>query len=193
MSAVLEYPQRHAVSAEEYLRMGESGVFAPEARLELIEGEIVEMAPIGSPHAGMVNILIRLFSRAAGDLAVVSAQNPVIVGDRSVPQTDVALLKPRADSYARSHPTTAEVLLVVEVADTTLSFDLGTKIPLYARGGITEAWVVDLQERRCGCFAIRARAATARASRCRGAAASRRLRCPRSTSRSQSSFRPSEK
>ena len=152
MSAVLEYPQRHAVSAEEYLRMGESGVFAPEARLELIEGEIVEMAPIGSPHAGMVNILNRLFSRAAGDLAVVSAQNPVIVGDRSVPQPDVALLKPRADSYVRSHPTTAEVLLVVEVADTTLSFDLGTKIPLYARGGITEAWVVDLQERAVRVF-----------------------------------------
>lgn len=147
MSAVLEYPQRHAISAEEYLRMGEGGVFAPEARLELIEGEIVERAPIGSPHAGLVNILLRLCSRAAGDLAVVSVQNPLIVGDRSVPQPDLVLLRPRADSYTRSHPTTADVLLLVEVADTTLPFDLGTKIPLYARGGIPEAWVIDVQER----------------------------------------------
>ena len=72
MSAILDYPQRHAISAEEYLRMGEGGVFAPEARLELIEGEIVEMAPVESPHAGMVNILIWLFGRAAGDRACLS-------------------------------------------------------------------------------------------------------------------------
>ncbi len=152
MSAVLEYPQRHAVSAEEYLRMGEAGVFAPDARLELIEGEIVEMAPIGSPHAGTVIILNRLFSRAAGDLAIVSVQSPLIVGDRSVPQPDLALLKPRADSYTRSHPTAADVLLVVEVADATLPFDIGTKIPLYAGCGIAEAWVVDVQERAVRVF-----------------------------------------
>ena len=152
MSAVLEYPQRHAISAEEYLRMGEGGVFAPEARLELIEGEIVEMAPIGSPHAGMVNTLIWLFSRAAGDQAVVAAQNPLIVGERSVPQPDMVLLSPRADRYSRSHPTTADVLLLVEVADTTLPFDLGTKIPLYARCGIAEAWVIDLNERTVRVF-----------------------------------------
>jgi len=147
MSAVLEHPQRHAVSSEEYLRMGEAGVFAPEARLELIEGEIIEMAPIGSPHAGMVNTLVWFFSRAVGDLAVISVQNPLIVGDRSVLQPDLALLKPRADRYSKSHPTAADALLVVEVAETTLSFDLGTKIPLYARSGVPEAWVVDLQER----------------------------------------------
>jgi Uma2 family endonuclease len=152
MSAVLEYPQRHAISAEEYLRMGEAGVFAPEARLELIEGEIVEMAPIGSPHAGTVKLLNGLFARLAGALAVVSVQDPLIVGERSVPQPDLALLKPRADSYTRSHPTAADVLLVVEVADTTLGFDLGTKVPLYARAGIAEAWVVDLQERAVRVF-----------------------------------------
>ncbi len=152
MSAVLEYPQRHAVSAEEYLRMGEAGVFAPDARLELIEGEIVEMAPIGSPHAGLVKVLNRLFSRAAGDLAIVSVQDPLIVGERSVPQPDLALLKPRTDSYTRSHPTAADVLLVVEVADSTLPFDLGTKIPMYARGGIAEVWVVDVQERAVRVF-----------------------------------------
>jgi Uma2 family endonuclease len=92
-------------------------------------------------------ILDRLLNRAVGDLAVVLVQGPIILGDRSMPQPDLALLKPRADSYTRSHPTAADVLLVVEVADTTLSFDLGTKIPLYARSGIPEAWVVDLPER----------------------------------------------
>jgi len=128
--------------------MGEHGVFAPDARLELIEGEIIEKAPIGSPHAGTVNTLLWLFSRAAGDSAVVSVQNPMIAGKRSVPQPDVTLLRLRADRYRRSHPTAADVLLVVEVADTTRAFDIGTKVPLYARCGIGEAWVVDLQERQ---------------------------------------------
>jgi Uma2 family endonuclease len=127
--------------------MGESGVFAPDARLELVEGEIVEIAPIGSQHAGAVNILNRLFTHQSGDLAIVSVQHPLIVGERSVPQPDLALLKPRADTYTKSHPTVADVLLVVEVSDTTLRFDVGTKIPLYARFGIPEAWVLDLQER----------------------------------------------
>ncbi len=152
MSAVLEYPQRHAVSAQEYLRMGDAGVFAPNERLELIEGEIVEMAPIGSRHAGAVNALNRLFNRLVDDRAVVSVQNPFIVGERSVPQPDLALLKARADSYSDAHPTVADVLLVVEVADTTLAFDIGTKVPLYARHGVPEVWVVDLQERALRVF-----------------------------------------
>ncbi len=126
--------------------MGEAGVFAPDARLELIEGGIVEMAPIGSRHAGAVNTLNRLFGRLAGERAIVAVQNPVIIGDRSVPQPDLALLKPRADSYSSAHPTPADVLLVVEVADTTLAFDIGTKLPMYARSSIPEVWVVDLQE-----------------------------------------------
>lgn len=131
--------------------MGEAGVFAPEARLELLEGEIVEMAPIGSAHAAMVNTLNRVFS-AAGDQVVVSVQNPLVVGERSVAQPDLALLEPRADRYAKSHPAATDVLLVVEVADTTLAFDLGTKVPLYARAGVTEAWVVDLRARAVRVF-----------------------------------------
>src|SRR6188508_2849722 len=103
MSA-LQYPQKHPISAEEYLRMGEGQVFAPEARLELIEGEIVEMAPIDPPHAGLVTRLTELFVQRAAGRALVSPQNPVIISDRSVPQPDVALLKPRADYYAESHP-----------------------------------------------------------------------------------------
>jgi len=152
MSAVPQYPQRDAVSAQEYLRMWEAGVFAPEVRLELIEGEIVERAPIGSRHAGAVKILNRIFGRLAGDRAIVSVQDPLVVGERSVPQPDLALLRPRADTYADAHPVPADVLLVVEVADTTLAFDIGTKVPTYARFGVPEVWVVDLQERSVRVF-----------------------------------------
>jgi Uma2 family endonuclease len=147
MSAVLEYPQLHAITADEYLRMGEAGVFSPEARLELIEGEIIEMAPIGSPHAGAVNVLTRLFVQLAGDRAVVSVQNPLVLGDRSVPQPDLVLLRSRADNYSRTHPAATDVLLVVEVADTTLAFDTRTKVPIYARQGVPEVWVIDLRDR----------------------------------------------
>ena len=127
--------------------MAEAGVFAPDARLELIEGEIVEMAPIGSRHAGAVKTLNRLLVQRAGNGAVVSVQDPVVVADRSVPQPDLALLKPRDDDYSSSHPTAADVLLAIEIADTTLAFDVGTKVPLYARCGIPEVWVFDLNER----------------------------------------------
>lgn len=126
--------------------MGEAAVFAPDARLELIEGEIIERAPLGSRHAGAVKILNRLFSGLVGDLAIVSVQDPLIVGERSVPQPDLVLLKPRADSYSSAHPTVADVLLVIEVADAKLTFDMETKVPLYARAGIAEAWLVDLRE-----------------------------------------------
>jgi Uma2 family endonuclease len=126
--------------------MGEAGVFGPEARLELIDGEIVEMTPIGSPHAGAVNALNRLLVRLAGDRAVVSVQNPAMLSDRSVPQPDLALLEPRADSYSAAHPTAAAILLAIEVADTTLVFDVETKVPLYARAGVREVWVVDVNE-----------------------------------------------
>jgi len=147
MSAALEHPRRHAVSVEEYLRMGEAGVFAPDARLELIEGEIIEMAPIGPPHASIVGSLNRLFVRQAGDAAFVWVQNPVIVGKRSMPQPDLAILKARTDDYSSRHPAVDDVLLAVEVSDSTLVFDLGRKANLYARAGIRELWVVDVNAR----------------------------------------------
>ena len=97
------YPLRHLVSAAEYLRMGESGVFARETRLELIEGEVVEMAPIGSPHAGTVIALIDLFSLKIGRQALLSAQSPLALSDLSVPQPDLAVLRRREDHYTRTH------------------------------------------------------------------------------------------
>lgn len=152
MSALLDQPHKYAIRAEEFLRMGEAGVFAPEARLELIEGEIIEMAPIKPPHAGTVNRLASLLFRGAGDKAVISVQNPLLASALSVPQPDLALLAPRADFYAAAHPGATEVLLVVEVSDTSLAFDLNTKIPLYARCGIREVWIVDVVERAVHVF-----------------------------------------
>ena len=127
--------------------MGQAGIFAPDSRLELIEGEIFEMAPIGSRHAGIVTRLNRWFVERAAGRAVVWSQNPVIASPRSVPQPDLLLLCPRPDDYMRAHPVPADVLLLVEVADSTLAFDLRTKVPLYARSGIAEAWVVDVEGR----------------------------------------------
>lgn len=147
MSALPSHPQRHPITAEEYLRMGEAGIFAPEARLELIEGEIIDMAPIGTWHAGIVARLTRWFVERARGKAVVSPQNPVIASKRSVPQPDILLLRARPDDYMKAHPTPADVLLIVEVADSTLSFDLRTKVPLYARCGVPEVWVVDVNGR----------------------------------------------
>jgi len=103
-----QWPRRHLINVEQYHRMAEVGLLAPDARVELIEGEIVDMAPIGSDHAGVVNFLLRTLVFAAGDQAVVAVQQPVRLGDQSEPQPDVMLLKPRADLYRQSHPTSAD-------------------------------------------------------------------------------------
>lgn len=152
MSAIAEYPHRHAVSAGEYVRMGEAAVFAPDVHLELINGEIIEMAPIGSSHAAIVNVLAAFFNRAVDERALVSIQNPLVTGRHSVPQPDLMILRPRADSYFGAHPSAEDTLLVVEVADTTLSFDLDIKIPVYASAGVPEVWVVDIQGRSLHVF-----------------------------------------
>lgn len=143
---------RHRISVNEYYRMAEVGLLAPDDRVELIEGEIVDMAPIGSRHGGSVYELNRLLVHAVGMRAVVLVQGPIRLGPRSEPQPDLALLRPRPDGYKRSHPTAAEVLLVIEVSDTTLKYDLQTKVPLYARHGIPAAWVFDLENRRLRSF-----------------------------------------
>jgi Uma2 family endonuclease len=146
MNAIHDYPRRHAITVDEYMRMGQAHVFAEHARLELMEGEIVEMAPIGSPHAAVVCTLDTLLRELAPG-ALVRVQSPLVLSERSAPQPDVALLRPRADRYYNSHPSAADALLVVEVADTTLGYDLEVKRPLYARAGVVELWVVDIARR----------------------------------------------
>jgi Uma2 family endonuclease len=134
----------HAFSVEEWHRMGEVGLFGEEARLELLDGEIIEMAPIGSRHAGTVNRLTRLLVTAVGERAVVAVQNPVLLDPRSEPQPDVALLTPRSDDYTAAHAEPSEILLLIEVSETTLAYDRDRKAPYYAGAGIRECWIVDL-------------------------------------------------
>jgi Uma2 family endonuclease len=144
---VVEEPgliQRHRLTVDEYYRMAEAGVLAPDARVELIEGEIVDMAPMRSAHARVVRHLARLLQRACGERALVSCQLPLQLGQRSEPESDLMLLAPRRDEYAGSHPTAADVLLLIEVSDTTSRYDREVKIPLYAKHGVTEVWIVDL-------------------------------------------------
>jgi Uma2 family endonuclease len=135
---------RHAFTVDEWRRMGDAGLFGENARLELLDGEVIEMSPIGSRHGGCVNRLNRLLVMRLGDRAVVGPQNPVVLNDISEPQPDIAVLAPREDMYSRSHATPAEILLLIEVADTSLAFDRDTKGPYYATCGVTETWVVDL-------------------------------------------------
>lgn len=136
--------QRHRLTVEQYHRMAEAGVLAREARVELIEGVIVDMAPIGSRHAAAVKKLTALLTSAVGAQAIVSVQDPIRLGDRSEPQPDLALLRARDDFYAEATPTAADTLLVIEVAQATAAYDRQVKVPLYAQHGVPEVWIVDL-------------------------------------------------
>lgn len=137
---------KHWITVDEYERMGEAGIFPPDARLELLEGEIYEMSPIGSQHAACVDALALILTEMASRKFIVRTQSPIRLDDFSEPQPDIALLGWRDDFYRHAHPTPADILLVIEVADTTLESDRRYKLPLYAKAGIAEAWLVNLPE-----------------------------------------------
>jgi Uma2 family endonuclease len=132
-------------TAAEYRQMIEAGVFGQDERVELIDGEIVQMSPIGDRHAACVRRLIALLSRLFTDQAIIDAQNPIVADVSYVPQPDLALLRPRSDFYASGTPTAADCLLIIEVADTSAEVDRQIKMPRYARGGVAELWLVDLE------------------------------------------------
>jgi Uma2 family endonuclease len=136
--------QRHRLTVDEYHRMGQAGVFAPDARVELIEGEVIDMAPIGTRHASAVKRLNALFSATVQGRAIVAVQDPLRLSDASEPEPDLMLLRPRADFYAQAHPGPADVLLLIEVSDSTVAYDRGVKLDLYAKHGVTEVWIIDL-------------------------------------------------
>ena len=136
--------QRHRLTVDEYYRMAKAGVFAPDARVELIEGEVIDMASIGTRHASAVKKLNALLSAATQGRATVAVQDPLRLSDMSEPQPDLMLLRPRADFYAQAHPGPADVLLLIEVSDTTSAYDRGIKVDLYARHGVADVWIVDL-------------------------------------------------
>jgi Uma2 family endonuclease len=150
--AVLAERPRRLFSVDEYHRMAKAGIFGPEERVELIEGEIIEMSPIGPRHAGCVINLNRLLVTRLGDRAVISPQNPVVIRPRSEPQPDMLVLRPREVSYSRAHPTPDDVLLAVEVGDTTARFDRIVKARLYARARIREYWLIDAGRESVGVF-----------------------------------------
>jgi len=138
--------QKRLFTVAEYHRMVEAGILGEDDRVELIEGEIITMSPIGSRHAACVKRLTRLFDRSVGERAILGVQDPIRLGELSEPQPDLTLLKPRPDFYAAEHPGPQDILLLIEVAETSAEFDRHVKVPLYARFGIPEVWIVDLAE-----------------------------------------------
>lgn len=150
MSAVLSDipPTRFKLTIEQYHRMGELGILRPDDRVELIDGELVRMAPIGSMHSGLVSRLTRLLVEQVGRDGVVSPQNPVILSNVTEPQPDLAVLRWRADDYMTDTPWAQDALLVVEVADSSLRFDRDVKLRFYAASGVPEVWIVDVR-RQC--------------------------------------------
>lgn len=143
---------RHRITVHEYHRMAKTGLLAPDARVELIEGEIIDMPPLGNPHMAVVDRLNRLLLNAVGERAIVRVQGSVRLGRFSEPQPDAVLLKPREDFYASRSATPEDCLLVVEASDSTLRKDYRIKVPLYARHGVPEVWIVDINGKQIHFF-----------------------------------------
>lgn len=152
-TADLNYEQTRAraprwrLTVDDYHRMGDAGILREDDRVELIDGELFRMASIGSLHSGIVIRLESRFGVHAADRYLVSAQNPIQILPYSAPQPDLVLLRPRADTYCRSLPRPSDVLLLVEVADSSLEWDSNVKIPMYGRSGVVESWLVDPERR----------------------------------------------
>jgi len=141
-------PSRHRITVEEYHRMAEVGLLAPQMRVELIEGEIIDMAPIGMHHTSVVDRLTRWLMSAVSDDAIVRIQGSFRLSGITEPQPDVILLKPREDFYWSRFATGEDTLLVIEVSDSTFRYDREVKAPLYARHGIPEYWIVEIEPAR---------------------------------------------
>ena len=146
MNPVLE-KVRHRVTVDEFYKMAQAGIFMEDDRVELIDGEMVDMAPIGSRHASVVKRLNNLLATLAQGRAIVCVQDPLRLAPHSEPEPDLMLLKPRVDFYSEAHPAAEDVLLLIEVCDTTVRYDREVKLPLYARHGVAEVWLVDLETR----------------------------------------------
>ncbi|MGD2154872.1 MAG: Uma2 family endonuclease [Gemmatimonadales bacterium] len=139
-------------TVDEYYRMADVGILGEDDRVELLDGEIVRMTPIGSRHSACVDRLVRKFTEIPEQRAIVRVQNPLRLSQRSEPQPDLCLVRPRPDYYGGAHPGPGDAFLVVEVAETSLESDRDLKIPLYARAGVPEVWLVDLERRRVHLF-----------------------------------------
>jgi len=147
MDDELVEPTRHRLNVEDYHRMAHAGILTEDDRVELIDGELIDMSPIGSDHATTVNGLTRALVFAVGDRGIVSVQNPIRLDRHNEPQPDFVVWRPRKDNYRTlGTPGPQDALLVVEVADSSLRFDRRTKLPMYAVFRIAELWIVNLQD-----------------------------------------------
>ena len=138
---------KHRFTVDEYYRMAETGIIKPDARVELLEGEIIDMMPMGPFHAGSVDRLAELFIMAGGNRWHVRSQNPIRISEDSEPRPDLALVRRRKDFYTGRHPAPEDVHLIIEVADSSHAFDREQKLPVYGKAGIPEVWIVNLPER----------------------------------------------
>ena len=136
--------ERRLWTVEEYHRLIETGCLGEDEHVELIHGEIVRMAPMGSRHMATVTDTGEWFTRRTDASVIVRVQGPITMPDDSEPEPDIAIVRARADRYRSGHPRPGDVLLIIEVADTSLAYDRGGKGRLYARAGIIEYWLVDL-------------------------------------------------
>jgi len=148
MGEILERPRapsRHRLDVDAYYKMAEAGILTRADRVELIDGEIIDLPPIGSPHAAIARRLNRLFARAAAEeIVLVSQRNPLRLDAYNEPEPDLMLLRPRADDYRASHPGGADVLLLVEISDSSLAYDRGRKLSLYAKFKVPAVWIIDI-------------------------------------------------
>jgi Uma2 family endonuclease len=144
---------RRSFTVAEYERMGQFGILSEDERVELVYGEVIEMPPIGERHAACVDFLTQLITLRLRRSAIVRVQSSVRLDEHSQPQPDITVLKRRDDFYRRAHPKPEDILLVIEVSDTTLEYDMKVKVPLYARAGIPEAWLVNLRGGRIKAYA----------------------------------------
>ena len=135
---------RHPFTVTDYARMRETGILSEDDRVELIDGEVRVMRPIGPIHAAIVKRLNTLLGRLLPDTVILSVQDPIQFNDYSEPQPDLAILQYREDFYAQAHPVADDVLLVIEVSDTTVEYDRDEKLPRYANANIAEAWLIDV-------------------------------------------------
>lgn len=159
--------QRIQFTVEEYYKMAGTGILKPEDRVELIHGEIFRMSPINSLHAGIVNFFTRRLLKALEGKASVCIQNPLSIDEHSEPQPDVLVTHFRQDDYRNHHPRPEDVLLLIEVSDATLRLDRDTKLPLYARAGIPECWIVNLRKKQIEIYRLdKEKAALTLAQRC---------------------------
>jgi Uma2 family endonuclease len=138
----------HRFTVDEYHRMAEAGILTEDDRVELLDGQIVPMTPIGPGHAGCVDALARLFMLGLGSSVIVRVQNPVVLGSYHEPEPDIAIVRSHSHGYRTRHPVPEDILLLIEVADSSVGYDRSLKLRLYAESSIPETWLINLPKER---------------------------------------------